>query len=357
MSIIRSYLYVVLILANVMVNAQDTAMLRKFDPGNLNPIVQVFGTARYNFQDSQYGFHFGRAHLGFEYSFNEKWSSKIVIDRGKPTTLGDLIVVDSLGNQLDADLTYSEGAYYSMFLKFASLRWNVNNKLSIEAGAVLQNHYITQERFWGFRYISQTFQDLYWHIPSTDLGFIAYYKLNRGISFDIALTNGEGPRIKQDELGNIKVAGGVNISPVDFLQTRMYYHFREAPQAAGKVHEQMFSFFAGIKPFSGFRIGGEFNYMLDLEGISGLESYGYSIYSAYTVYTRTEIFVRFDRLICSRPDGFVSTVLQNGNAILGGVSYSPAGGVNLSLNYHGWLFDNKETEDQHEIALSMEYKF
>ena len=44
---------------------------------------------------------------------------------------------------------------------------------------VLQNHYITQEKFWGYRYVAPTFQDKYYGIPSSDLGIIATLKLMR----------------------------------------------------------------------------------------------------------------------------------------------------------------------------------
>jgi hypothetical protein len=58
---------------------------------NLKPIVQVFGTASYDIENNNYGYSFGRAHLGFQYQFNEKWSSKIIIDRGRATSVGEIM--------------------------------------------------------------------------------------------------------------------------------------------------------------------------------------------------------------------------------------------------------------------------
>jgi rhodanese-related sulfurtransferase len=263
--------------------------------GKLSPIVQVFGTAAYHVENNHYSYGFGRAHLGFQYQFNKDWSAKIIIDRGRPTTLNNISVTDSAGNPLNLDYTVNEGSYYTMWLKFASLKWQVNDRLSLVGGALLQNHFITQERFWGLRFVSQTFQDLYWHIPSTDLGFRANFRLNDVFSFDAAITNGEGPRVKQDASGKVKYAAGLNINPGDKFSSRIYYHNR-ASGIEGEETEHMYSVFAGIKPLETFRIGGEFNYMQNLHNISQTDSYGGSVYAAWEFVENTEIFVRYDKL-------------------------------------------------------------
>ena len=322
---------------------------------NLSPIVQVFGTASYDVENNHYGYSFGRAHLGFQYQFNDKWRSKIIIDRGRPTSFSGLTVSDSLGNLLNVNYNYKEGSYYTFWLKFASLQWKVNDKLTLEGGAILQNHYITQERFWGLRYVAQTFQDLYWKIPSSDLGFIAYYKINKVFSFDAALTNGEGPRVKQDALGQIKFAGGININPNNKIQSRIYYHNRQSGIDTAAT-EQMFSYFIGFKPGTKFRIGAEFNYMNNLENFDDLNSLGYSVYSAFKINQKTEFFARYDRLLYEEPAIKPLSVLGNGNTFMGGVSYSPIKGINLSLNYQGWIPDDKN-DYQNRLLFSMEYKF
>lgn len=332
--------------------AQDSTNVFNFN--NLKPIVQVFGTASYNFDENKYDYSFGRVHLGFQYQFNDKWSSKIIIDRGRSTTFSGLTVTDSAGNNLNVDYNYNEGSYYTFWLKFASLQWKVNDKLTLEGGAILQNHYITQERFWGFRFIAQTFQDLYWKIPSSDLGFIAYYKINNVLSLDAAITNGEGPRVKQDEFGKVKMASGININLKKKIQTRIYYHNKQSGIDTAKT-EQMFSFFVGFIPNAKFRIGAEFNYMNNLENYNDINSLGYSIYSAFKVNPKTEFFARFDRLLYEEPAINYLSVLRNGNTLMGGVSYSPVNGVYFSLNYQGWIPDNK-SDYQHKLLLSMEYK-
>ncbi|MDA3910141.1 MAG: rhodanese-like domain-containing protein [Bacteroidales bacterium] len=322
--------------------------------GKLTPIVQVFGTAAYDVKNELYGYSFGRAHLGFQYQFNNDWSAKMIIDRGRPTSLDNISVIDSAGNMLNVIYSSKEGSYYTMWLKFASLRWQVNDRLSLIGGALLQNHYITQERFWGLRYVAQTFQDMYWHIPSSDLGFRANYKLNDVFSIDAALTNGEGPRVKQDAFGKVKYAAGLNINPGDKFQSRIYYHMRTSVDNSSI--EQMASVFAGYQFSDKFRLGGEFNYMNNLNNASGTDSYGFSVYSAYQVIINTQIFIRYDRLL-NETDNTAAYKMPNGNSLIGGVSYSPLKGINLSLNYQAWLSDAENNTAQNNILLSMEYKF
>ncbi len=252
-------------------NAQETNNIFNFDFNKLKPIVQIFGTAKFDAQTNHYSYSFGRAHLGFQYQFNKKWNAKIIIDKGRPTSVGEISVTDTNGNMLTVQNTSKDGSYYTMFLKFASLQWKVNDKLSLEGGAILQNHYITQERFWGLRFVAQTFQDLYWKIPSSDLGFIAAYKFNSVFSVDAAITNGEGPRKVQDAFGKVKFAGGMDINLSKKIQTRFFYHNRQSKANSAKT-EQLFSVFAGYKTTTKFRIGGEFNYIQNLDNINNLNS-------------------------------------------------------------------------------------
>jgi len=345
----------IFLLATPHAQAQDSTNVYAFDSHKLKPIVQVFGTAAYNFNGNRYEYSFGRAHLGFQYQFNAKWSSKIILDRGRPSTVGLFVVSDSLGNQLNVQNTSSEGAYYTMWLKFASLQWKINDNLTIEGGAILQNHYITQERFWGLRYIAQTFQDLYWKTPSSDLGFIATYKLNQVITIDAAITNGEGPRYKQDAFGKVKIAGGLDINPSEKIHTRIFYHNRQSG-IDNTATEQMISLFVGVQQSEKIRIGGEFNYMENLDNISKLNSYGFSLYSTYKMTNKTELFARYDRLFYEVSDNPDANIKNDGNSIMTGISHSPIKGINISLNYQGWFPDETTNQNENSILISMEYK-
>lgn len=324
-------------------------------PG-LKPILQVFGTAGYDVDNNHYSYGFARAHLGFQYQFNESWGGKIIIDRGRPTTVGDITVTDADGNTMEVTNASSEGSYYTMWLKFASLKWQANERLSLIGGALLQNHYITQERFWGLRYVAQTFQDMYWHIPSSDLGFRANYKLNDVFSIDAALTNGEGPRRNQDSEGAVKTAIGLDFVPSEKIWTRLYYHNAQA-EAGENENEQMFSAFAGFRPAKKLRIGAEYNYMSHFHNRNNLDSYGFSVYSVFNINETTEIFGRFDQLAYDIPDNVDNFKGADSNGIICGISHTPVNKVRLSFNYQGHFYDDNAFDNMNSVKLSMEYKF
>ena len=325
----------------------------------LSPIVQVFGAAAYNIENNRYGYSFGRAHLGFQYQFNKDWSAKIILDRGRPTSVGDITITDTAGNELNVTQPVQEGSFYTMALKFATLAWQVTPKLKIEGGGILQNHYITQERFWGYRYVAKTFQDRYFHTPSGDLGFIVYYHLNETFALDAALTNGEGFRSDQDPYGKVKTAAGLDVNPGSRFQSRIYYAHHPSGVPGDETTQELISLFAGYRIPDVGGIGGEYNYHINHHHMQGKDLHGYSLYGSFEVAKQTSLFARFDRLTSNIPEVMDNPWNHdgNGNAIITGVHHSPVENIGLSLNYEGWIPDNTEINKQHHVMLNFEYKW
>ncbi len=326
------------------------------------PIIQVFGNFDYNATkdvQKKYGFWFGRAHFGYEYQFSKQLSAKIIIDAGRPTTIGQINVEDTAGNSLPVSNSSKEGAYYTMNLKFASLEWNASEIFKIQAGAVLQNHYMTQEKFWGYRYLAETFQDRYYKIPSADLGFIAYIKPNEKIHFDIAITNGEGFRYDQDSYGDVKLATGLDFNFIKNLQTRIYYDYcTKSKNPTKSAEQQLFSVFAGYKNKDKFRVGAEYNYRKNHLNIVNQDLYGYSLYGGVTFIKNLEYFARYDNLMSNKKqhETQVWNYNANGQAIITGIHYNPITNINFSLNYQGFIPENSALNLQHHILLSFEFK-
>jgi len=346
---------IIWILLFITCNVYAQGVDEKFTPSG-KPIVHVFGNAIYNIESERYDYNFTRAHLGYQYQFSPEWSAKVIIDRGRSTSVDKIRAIDSEGNELEVENSSKEGAYYSMYLKFASLKWRVNEKLTLEGGAILQNHFITQERFWGLRLAVQTFQDMYWKIPSSDLGFIAYYQLTPGILLDFALTNGEGPRAKQDEDGKVKIAGGMTFYLSNKIKFRGYYHNRKAVRSDLAL-EQMYSTFIGYQVSKKLRIGAEFNLMENLNYIKQQKSKGVSVYSVYSINYKTEYFVRFDYLNSNSEIQKEGNPIEDGSSFMAGISHSPADKVRCSLNYLGSLSDISTIQNKNKVVFTMEYKF
>lgn len=330
-------------------------------PSKGKVIVQVFGNFDYNATSNaqkSYGFWFGRAHLGYEYQFDHQFTGKVIIDAGRPTTVGQIQVTDPDGNDLEVTNPSKEGSHYTMTLKFASLEWRPNGNVTIQVGGVLQNHYITQEKFWGYRYIAPTFQDRYYGIPSGDLGAIGYFRVSPKLRVDIALTNGEGFRFDQDAYGDVKLAGGVDYIPVKGLETRFFYDITRSDNPVKPANQQLYSLFAGYKHGSLFRIGGEYNYRKNHLGLASHDIFGLSVYGATRISKRVELFARYDKLSSNTLKGEQKEWYYNhtGNAYMSGFHYVPVKGINVSLNYQGWQPASSKSEFQHHIILAFEYK-
>lgn len=325
------------------------------------PIIQVFGNFDFNATkdvQKQYGFWFGRAHFGYEYLFSKQFSGKIIIDAGRPTTLGTIVVKDTAGNNLPVSVSSKEGAYYTMNLKFASIEWKPSEHFKIQAGAVLQNHYMTQERFWGYRYLAETFQDRYYKMPSSDLGFIVYYKANEKFGIDVALTNGEGFRFDQDAYGDVKIAVGFDYKPIKGLQARVFYDYLKSKDPLKPAEQQLFSVFAGYKHDNKYRIGAEYNYRKNNSNIPHHDLLGYSVYGSYRIFKKMEYFARYDHLMSNEISGDAHVWNYNGDgqAIITGLHFSPVANINFSINYQGFIPENASIVLQHHILLSFEYK-
>ncbi len=346
------------ILGTLKVVGQETNAT--FKPSG-KPIIQVFGNFDYNASENaqkKYGFWFGRAHLGYEYQFSQQFSGKIIIDMGRPTTVGQIEVTDANGNKLNVTNNSIAGSYYSMTLKFASLQWQPNEHFNVQVGGVLQNHYITQEKFWGYRYVAPTFQDKYYGIPSSDLGLIAYYKASEKFGFDVALTNGEGFRFDQDPYGDVKIASGVDFNPVEGLQTRFFYDNTKSKNPSKPAVQQLLSFFTGYKYNDKFRIGGEYNYRMNHLNINDHDLFGWSFYGSLALEKDLAFFARFDLLQANTLTGQTNNwdYPNTGKAYIAGLHYNLAKGVSVSLNYQGWQPENDNLAFQHHVLMSFEYK-
>lgn len=118
------YTLLIFMLLAISIYSQNPTLLTSdssFKPSG-KPIIQVFGNFDYNATrnaQKTYGFWFGRAHFGYQYHFSKHLLGKVIIDAGRPTTVGTLTVTNAIGDSLNVTSTSKEGSYYTMTLKFA----------------------------------------------------------------------------------------------------------------------------------------------------------------------------------------------------------------------------------------------
>lgn len=330
-----------------------------FKPGG-TILIQVINRTIYENQGekNKFGMYINRSHFGYSYLFSPKWKAAVVVDAGRPTIFGNLSVKDSTGNNLNTSYSYQQGSYYTITLKFSYIEYNPTKDIKLQAGGILQNHYITQEKFWGYRYILETFPDKYFSIPSGDLGFISYFNVNGLLAFDIALTNGEGFRNNQDNFSKVKIAGDIDFKPINGFISRFYYDNSPSGDPVAIGNQQFYSAFLGYKLFKLFRIGAEYDYHKNHNHILGNNLYGYSIFGSYILSENFELFGKYDNLRSNILEGRSNAwnYQNDGDAFIGGVHFSPVRGISLSLSYQGWESNNNNIKYKNTVAFGFEYK-
>lgn len=323
-------------------------------------VVQVINRTLYQTDGTsgQYGMYINRAHVGYSYQFAPKWSGTVILDAGRPTVFGNLTVKDANGNLLPVTSSYQAGSYFTMGLKFSYLEYRPTTNLKLQAGGILQNHYITQEKFWGYRYVLETFQDRYFGTPSGDLGFIGYYAPLKWLSVDAALTNGEGFRFNQDQQGKVKFAGGVDIKPMKGWINRLYYDNSASSDPTKPATQQLLSIFSGYRLPNAFRIGAEYNYHFNQGNMTNENLYGVSVYGSWEASSRFEVFARYDNLQSNTLSGSSTPwhLASDGQAYITGVHFIPVKNVALSLSYQGWQPADNSAKYKSTLALSTEFK-
>ena len=237
-------------------------------------IVQVFGNLNAGFSggDASVGFDLERSYIGYEYKFGKGLSVKGVMDIGKSNDVSD----------------YQRIAY----IKNAMVSWKTGN-LTLNGGLISTTQFNFQEKFWGYRYIMKSFQDMYKFGNSADLGISASYKFADWISADAIIVNGEG--YKKIQKGNgFNYGLGATLTPLKGLQIRLYGGFNDSGEN-GKAGVVNMAGFIGYKN-ENFTIGAEYNHMLNASGKQGNDQFGYSVFGSVNLPKNVSLYARFDDL-------------------------------------------------------------
>lgn len=237
-------------------------------------IVQVFGNFHSGFGDNNanHGFELERSYLGYEYKFDNGLSVKGVMDIGKSNSVDD----------------YHRIAY----IKNAMVSWKKGN-LTLNGGLISTTQFNFQEKFWGYRYVMKSFQDMYKFGSSADLGISVAYKFAEWVSVDAIIVNGEGYKKIQKNTG-LDYGLGATFTPLKGFQIRMYAGLNDSGEE-GKASTVNMAGFLGYK-CNRFTIGAEYNHMLNASNKSGNDQFGYSVFGSVNVAKFADIYARFDDL-------------------------------------------------------------
>ena len=270
-------------------------------------IVQVFGDVHADFDSDAYsvGFQLDRSYLGYEYNFGKGLSVKGVMDIGKSSDVSD----------------YQRIAY----IKNAMVQWKTGN-FTLRGGLISTTQFNFQEKFWGYRYIMKSFQDLYKFGNSADLGLSVSYKFADWVSADAIIVNGEGYKKIQKSAG-LNYGLGATFTPVKGFNIRLYGGVNESGEK-GKKNTVNAAGFLGYK-CERFTVGAEYNHMWNASYKANKDQFGYSLFGSVNLAKYADVYARFDDLY-SRNNWNVS---KDGQAAIIGAQFKLGKYVKIAPNF------------------------
>lgn len=289
-------------------------------------IVQIMTNFHTGFgaDNDNRGFELERSYVGYEYNFGKGLSVKGVMDIGKSSNVDD----------------YHRIAY----IKNAQVTWKTGN-FTLNGGLISTTQFNFQEKFWGYRYVMKSFQDLYKFGHSADLGVSASYKFATWISADAIIVNGEGYKKIQTKDG-LNYGLGFTFTPVKGFQIRLYGGLNESREDGRKDIVNMAAF-AGYKN-DRFSIGAEYNHVLNSSYTADLDMAGYSVFASVKVAGFADVFARFDDLY-SRNDWNIS---KDERVAIVGAQFMPCKYVKLAPNFRVAMPKADGAKEKYSFYLS-----
>ena len=300
----KRFALVIMVVAAAWQGAMAQAPTRS---SNGQAIVQVFGNFHTGFghDNDDRGFELDRSYLGYQYNLGKGIQIKGVMDIGQSDDVND----------------YHRIAY----IKNAQISWKTGN-WTLNGGLISTTQFNMQEKFWGYRYVMKSFQDLYKFGSSADLGLSLSYKFNDWLSADAIVVNGEGYKKVQKNDG-LQYGMGATITPVKGIYMRVYYGLNEAAEK-GLEDKQNLATFIGYKN-NGYSLGAEYNLYKNDANLKGADLYGFSIYGSAKLGNKTEIYVRYDDL-SSKDDWHKE---KDESALLAGLQFKLGDYVKIAPNF------------------------
>jgi hypothetical protein len=253
--------------------------------------------------------------LGYSATMQNRVKGTLIFDVYRTTN--NISVTDSNGNFLNVN--YNEGSKYTVFLKLAEIKYSPTPFLDLHFGQILNTQYLTtQDKFWGYRYVYFTFQEIHRYGNPADFGFQADLKFGNKILNQMSITNGEGPMKFQDENGKFLFSNNLEVYPLKGLLLKLYADYAPKPDTSAISREKnTISIFAGYKNEK-FRLATEWNKVWNYNYRQNSDFYGISTFGSYALGKQFNMFLRYDYVNKSVPLN-----LDKAHIVLFGVEYEP----------------------------------
>ncbi|MFH2094786.1 MAG: hypothetical protein ABIJ16_03720, partial [Bacteroidota bacterium] len=195
-------------------------------------------------------FNFPTGLLGYTHKLSDNVKGTLIYDVTRTT---NFLYTDTSGIS-----NYFEGSKYTAFLKMAQVDWRINKTAEISFGQLLNEQYLTlQDKFWGYRYIAVTFQELNRFGNPADFGArLKFFMLGEKLQYSITAVNGEGPFRYQDNYGKFLISNNIEYAPSKEWIIKIYGDYMMPPSDTMKARIVL-SPFVGYK-CDKFRVGLEY---------------------------------------------------------------------------------------------------
>lgn len=301
------------------------------------PFTEIFTDFHLNLNDSAKttGFGLERAYLGYNYIPGGNFSGSVILNIGSPDELPP----------------GAEPRRYAFFRE-ASMSWT-NERINISFGITTTRITNYQQKFWGKRYIANSFQSENGYGIVADLGVVMDYKINDIFSTDITIMNGEGYSDLQLD-NSVKTSVGLTITPSSQLAFRLY----------GDIDKPKGIWQSTLVGFAGFKnefitIGADVNFKSNIDMAGGHNAWGLSGTGAVSITKKSELFVRYD---------YSSSVLvpaetmewnnnMDGSFLVLGLQRTFSPNVKIALDYQGKFPNNLPEKITGAIFVNAVFKF
>lgn len=323
-------LVVILILAGHILNSQSLVNQGK-------PIAEIFTDFHCNLNDTTgtTGFGLNRAYLGYSFQPAGNFSGSIIVNIGNPDDLPSGAMRRRYAYFREASFSYKK------------------DKLNITLGITGTKLFDYQQKFWGKRYIANTYQSINSYGFVADLGVVLNYKFNDIWAGDITIMNGEGYSDIQLDNG-VRTSLGLIFTPVKQIAVRIY----------GDIESVYNRYRYTLVSFIGFKnehltIGAEVSYKTKLDMINDHNSWGISGTGGIVILPKTELFARYDYSASKTVPGEFTqwNSLKDGQFAVVGLQYTFTENVKMALNYQGRHPYSKEKQTTDAIFVNALFKF
>ncbi len=269
-------------------------------------------------------FEMPTALLGYSATFSNKLKATLIYDVTRTTS--NIVVKDEDGNLLEVN--YFEGSKYTAFLKMAEIMYSINHFVDFRIGQLLNTQYLTmQDKFWGYRYIYFTYQEVHRYGMPAAFGPQVDLKYAGKLLNQISVTNGDGPFRHKDENAKFLFSNNVEFRPNSELVLKIYTDYSPTSDTSALARDKYaISAFAGYKT-NRFRVGLEYNKVYNFGYRSNSDYYGISSFASVTISPKVDLLARYDYINRSSIMN-----IEKGHFVIAGFQFKPHNNFFCSLN-------------------------